>query len=187
MILLTIADLHQKYRPFPGQAYREYRRSLSTPEDPYDRFDVSLLCLGLSARVEFMVLQELNATGLQVRPTTVLKQEKKGNSLTEHVRELWRVSRAMLIAVPGDERLDEHLAWFVGHFDALSKGRIAALPVFRKDTSTEYFKAQGVLGRYPYIGFARAMGEDHDTAWVMRSPDKYVNIEYWMGLGGDSL
>ena len=176
MILLTAADLKRKHKPFPEHAYREFSSRIGAGIPEYQHYDVAVMALGLSPKLLFLVLRELEDCDLRCLPVG-------GELSSSYCRQLQSRSQALIIAVPGPAKPDPETAWFIGQFDALSGGRIALLPVFAKDIATEHYSCPGLLSRYPYIGFARAMGEDRDNAWVMKSTGDYVNIEYWMGLG----
>lgn len=89
-------------------------------------------------------------------------------------------ARCLLHLAEDESDVDVNAAWLLGYAEARGK-RVGICPVLRKDSNRIDFPGEGMLARYPYIAYARAVDEDDDTLWALRDPKSHINLRFWLG------
>ena len=182
MTLLTIKDLQKKYRQ---RGHTE--SSTSSVLVPHGRgrsrrrvFDIFLSHSGLSDTEAAWVVAEINAAGRRVCVDPAAGPRCRDNpEYWDTATDLLASSRCLLYAARSEDDSCDRFLWLSGYFEARTQ-RVAVLPVFARDTATVKFHGKGILGRYPYAGFADDVTDHEPTVWILKTPRVYVNIEYWL-------
>jgi hypothetical protein len=190
MTVLTVKDLKRAHSEPGHLRLKEFRQRLVTPPLSHGRFDIFLAHPGLGLSVLYRVVRTIDLMGYGVYIDTHTLNDTScrvpGDDSLAFLKKMLGRCRCLLYVAPDESTLAPLSSWQLGYFDCL-RGRAAVLPVLKKDTNRLGFSGRGVLGEYPFAAVARAMGEDHDSLWVMRDPKRHLDLEYWFSSPVDEL
>ncbi|TVR72080.1 MAG: hypothetical protein EA427_03535 [Spirochaetaceae bacterium] len=184
MVLLRLRDIpRQKMAPEDPTAIVPLRRGLGIP-----LFDLALLVppaiperSGLGRGVATL----LESTGF--RTTLIRTPPDSDPGPDQALLDLVADAQGMLVLCrEGMKPEGIWLSWMLGHAAALHL-RTAVLPVARRDAAREMWKLPWPLRDLPYLGIAKAVGEQEPSLWVLppgKPPEsrEALNLDYWLHM-----
>ncbi|MEW5814616.1 MAG: hypothetical protein AB1798_04355 [Spirochaetota bacterium] len=183
MTLLTVKDLEKKYPKITQKELKDFKDSIDNPETN-KRYDIFLIHPNLHLKLLYRINKELESLGFSIYLDCCVIQDSDFSTEKEkglhRIKKIMKNCRCLFLVVLNEKSQSFLCPWKVGYFDCL-KGKVAILPVFKKDTNTLVFKGRKFLSIYPYAGFGEIAFEARDTIWLLKDPKNYVDIEYWLG------
>ena len=157
-------------------------KNFSAKDKTRSTFDIFLSHSFLDKEEVEGLYLELSNTGFSVYVDWIIDPHLDRSNVTKEsanlVRTRMQSSRSLLLGISENAAVSKWMPWELGYVDGHTKA-CAIIPVTKKQTSPNSYRAVEYLSLYPFIS-KKSDNQGKDRLWVIEEADSYIVIEDWI-------